>query len=71
MRAEKRNKAARLECGGVEIIVAALDELEILIFDAADRDDHSAAFGKLGEKRRGDRRRSGSHENGVVWGEFW
>src|SRR6202521_4467238 len=67
---EQRNEAARLQHSGTKSIMAAFDELQILIFHIAHRHNHSSALSKLREKRCGHGGRRSSHENGVVRGEL-
>jgi hypothetical protein len=63
--ADEGDKAATLQRGGVKFILHAFDELQFLIFHAADRDHHSAAFGKLREKRSGRRGGGSGYQNRV------
>src|SRR5260370_24750354 len=70
VRSEKWNEAAGLKHGGAKAIMAALDQLQILIFHIAHRHNHSSAFGKLRKERCRDGRRRRSHENGVVRSEL-
>src|SRR5467141_990824 len=70
VRSEKRNEAARLKHGGAKSIMTAFDQLQVLIFDIAHRHNHSSVFSKLRKKRRRDRGRRRSHENGIVRGEL-
>src|SRR6266849_6723717 len=70
VRSEKWNEAARLKHGGAKAIMAALDQLQILIFHIAHRHNHSSAFGKLRKERCRHGRRRRSHENGVVRSEL-
>src|SRR6266403_4570048 len=65
VRTDERNEAARLEHGGTKGITAALDQLQILVFNAAHRHNHSAGFGKLREQRHGYGGRCCRDENGV------
>jgi hypothetical protein len=65
MRANERNKAARLEQGGGGFTAHAFDELQFLILDASDGYHHSAAFGKLREKRSGRRGCRSGHEDRI------
>src|SRR4029077_3426075 len=67
---EKRNEAARLQHSSTKSIMAAFDQLQILIFHIAHRHNHSSTFGKLREKRCGHGGCRRSHENGVVRGKF-
>ena len=48
----------------------AFDQLQFLIFHAADRDHHPAAFRKLREKRSRGRGGRGGHQNGIERSEF-
>ena len=71
MGADQRDKTARFEHGGPKRITGALDKMQLLIFDGADRYNHPATFGELRDQRNRRCRSGSSYKNRVEWCELW
>jgi len=70
MVADKRDKSAAVERAPQERRPLFFNELQFLMHRIADGKNHSAALGKLGKERRGNRGSSSSNKDGVEQCKF-